>query len=160
NRLEQASGIIAGQLAKTDLPPAQHKSLAQAKLKADFEFGVSLFDMAQTYDDKTEGQERAKIIKRAMEVLKKVAAQEDKNPVCSQARAWLGRCYQDIDDPKNARTELAKVIGEDGPHTAVAKRYARYFRLLTLDKDPDAFLKGTDLLAKKVETALEWLKDY
>lgn len=159
NRLAQATQAMAALLTNAKLPPADRKNISQDKFQADFELGMALFDLSQTFDD-NEALPRSLEIRKALDILKKTMTLDDKNPLCWQARAWYGRCNYEIDDYKKAMTEYDLVIKQTGPQAEQAKRYARYFRLMAIDKVPDNFPKNTDLLDLKKSTAEEWLRDY
>jgi hypothetical protein len=157
-QLSTAAAAIDGQLANAGGPEeADKQSLAQAKLRAELEQGVNLLEQAQTYTDAGEVAKRAELLKRAVDTLDKLARREPRNPICLQALAWLGRCYQENDDPKAARKAYMDVIAEPGEPAEAAKRLARFFRMQTLGGE------GTDpkkTLLEVRKAGEEWLQLY
>jgi hypothetical protein len=140
-RLAQAAAQIDAQLAKLNNPqtPAEKdakRDLTRARLQAELEIGLNLMDEMQTYDEITDAVARGDVAKKAGEVFEKLGTRDDTSPICWQARAWRARCFQEIDDPKKALALYGKIIDEANPAADAAKRLARYFRLLILDKDP------------------------
>jgi hypothetical protein len=153
--LAAASPQIEAQLQKPGLSPTERKALLHDRILARFEEGVGLFYQALTYPDVAS---RSVTISKAREVLQKAsAAGDDKTALYWEARAWLGRCYAETDDPKNADTEFSAVIKHEGPEAEPGKRMALYFRLRFLDRDPS--IKGDR--SKLIETeGTKWLKSY
>jgi hypothetical protein len=135
---------------------ADQLALTRAKLKAELERGLNLLDQAQTYTEGHELLERAKVVQQAAGVLRDLAERDRTNPLCWQARAWLGRCFLEIDDRKGARLELDSVFKEPGEHAEAARRLAQYFRMLLLLKDPDA----KNPLADLEREGQDWLRRY
>src|SRR5207253_8214349 len=118
--LQEAAALIEAQLAKLDNPQTPQeregkRDLTQAKLQADYDFGLNLFDQIQTFDDISEVVKRAEMAKKAQEFLVKVANRDESNPLCWQARAWIGRCWYEVDDLVKANAEYRKVLDEPGP---------------------------------------------
>lgn len=164
NLLKAAAAGIDTQLKaitdpKTPQEQADRQALAQAKLQAEFELGLNLLDQAQTYTADAELAKRGEIVKSALGVLEKVAGREARNPLCWEARAWIGRCYHENDDPKSARKYYQDVIAEAGDHAESGRRLARYFRMETMAKDPDP-KKPALTLAQIQDAGERWLNDY
>jgi hypothetical protein len=153
--LAAASTTIDGQLQQPSLSPTERKALNHDKILARFEEGVDLFYQALTYPDVAT---RSVTISKAREVLQKAsAAGDDKTSLYWEARAWLGRCYAETDDPKNADAEFTAVLKHEGPEAEPGKRMALYFHLRFLDRDPS--IKGDR--SKLIEAeAVKWLKSY
>jgi tetratricopeptide (TPR) repeat protein len=107
----------------------------QARLEAELELGINLLDQAKCCNDQTESTKRGELFKKARETLEKLSKRDTKNPVCWQALAWVGRCYQENEDPKGARKIYNDVIAENNEAAEDARRLARYFRMATLFDD-------------------------
>ena len=82
-------------------------------------------------------------------------AKDENNPIGWMARAWNGRCYQELADPAHARSEYEKIMDAD-VRAKDAKRLARYFRLLTIREVHE---KGEDG-AYIIRQAKDWIADY
>lgn len=146
------------QSPKTPAEQTIQRDLTQAALQAQFEQGLTFFEELPTFDEQTEGAaKRYQAAQKAMDILTKVAAADDKNPLAWKARAWLGRCYQETDTPRKAKEEYTRIIEEPGAYAEAGKRLARYFQLLLLEKDPTA--KG-DPLVRVQRAAEDWLATY
>lgn len=154
-KLKDAEKQIDAQLAK-DLLPKTKRDLTQAKLQAQFEQAMNLVDQGQTFVLEKDGITRGLIIQKAIEALKKLAAEDPKNPLCWQARAWAGQCYLEVDSPTDARREFSAVMTEDNEAADAGRRLVRYFRLLMVPKDPQE-KKPDDTVQKLAE---DWLRLY
>jgi TolA-binding protein len=160
-QLEAAAKQIDTQLAQlaeaqTPEGQAQKEALAHARLQAEFELGLNLYDQAQTYTDERDLLRRGLILKKAVATLDKASHREPKNPTCSLARAWLGRCQLENDNPQEAARVFAEVIAEPGEHADAARRLARYFRLLVLAREQGK----RDNLVQIQKGAEGWLAEY
>jgi len=159
--LEQAAKQLGDQLAKHDgnastRDKGRKRDLANARLQADLERGLDVFDQVQTYDDLSEeAAKRTAVAQKAIDILKKVAAEDDTDPLCWQAKAWLIRCYQEIDSPDEAAKMSARLVDRAGAPPEV-QRLARYFSLLGMRREIDD-LKVNRRLAVSAE---KWLADY
>jgi hypothetical protein len=139
-----------------DGSPTERAALARARIEAQLAIGLALFQEMKTYDDSNEVLKRGQVGNRAIEAFQKVAPGELKDPLYWDTRAWLGRCYLELDSPANARKVLAEVTSSTLPAAQNGKRLARYFRILLLDKEPDV----KDPLTLKAKLAEEWLQAY
>lgn len=157
-RLLQAAGKqIEGRLGNADAET--RGMLQQAQVQAEFELALNLFHQAQTFTDTAELAKRGEILKAATTLFGKIAARDSRNPLCLQAKAWQGRCYQENDDPKAARKLYSEVIVELGEQAEAARRLARYFRLQVMARDPD-LKKPVATLQDIQQGADRWLQDY
>lgn len=150
------------QLAKYENPQTAQdrdakRDLTQARLQAELEMGLNLLDQSQTFDDIAEAAKRGEIVKKGGELLAKLGAKDEAQPICWQARAWRGKCFQEIDDPTSALVAYDKIINETNNAAETAKRLAKYFRLQLIDKDPK--YKG-DPLAQIVIEGEKWRETY
>ena len=165
--LEDAGAQIQGAAKEIDAQLAKaadkdlKKKLETARLQADLNVGLNLFDQAQTFP--LEANElklrelRANQIDAAQKVFATVMAKDDANPACWVARAWYGRCYHENGDPNKARGEYTKILDADKAHAAEAQRLSRYFRLLAMREKPDLPKEDGPFIIK---TAKDWIKDY
>ncbi|HMC66105.1 MAG TPA: hypothetical protein VKI65_14295, partial [Gemmataceae bacterium] len=151
-KLQAAITQLDAQLAK-DPEPKTKESLERARLDAEFEQGINLLEQAQTEADILK---RGETVQKAIGVLKKLAAREESGSLGWIARAWIGRCYQEIDNNVAARKELNAVIAQEGEVADASRRLARYFRLQLIKDDPQ--IKNPH--AELVKAADEWLKIY
>jgi len=155
--LTAAAAQIDAQLATyqgqaTAQAESEKQSLSQARLQAELETGINFLQQAQTFTEQADGAKRGELFKKAMAVLEKLSKSDPKNSICVQAHAWLGRCYQENEDPKAARKVYADVIAETGDAADAARRLARYFRLQTLQGEGDP----KKALAEVVKAGEEW----
>jgi hypothetical protein len=83
-------------------------------------------------------------------------ARED-DAVAWQARAWVGRCWLELDNIGEARKALAQVEREAvRPAAAGGVRAARYYQLLVTERDPGVRSRAADI----IRGANEWLDRY
>jgi hypothetical protein len=141
-QFEAAAALLDTQLAryaepKTPQENAEKQTLTQARLQADFDVALNLLDQAQTYIDQKEFGQRGAVVKKAVGLLDKVANRDPRSSVGALARVWLGRCYDENDDPKAARKIYLDVLNDPGEHAEAARRLARYFRMRVLAHDVD-----------------------
>ncbi|HEV3261406.1 MAG TPA: hypothetical protein VG013_31430 [Gemmataceae bacterium] len=159
--LAQAAKQLGDQLAKHDSAAtpeekAQKRTLARAKLQADLESGLDVFDQLQTYDEQfDEPAKRTDVAQKAIDILKKVAAEDDSNPICWNAKAWLMRCHQEIDSPDEPTKIYAQIV-DKGAAPPEVQRLAKYFRMLGMKKDIEDPKKNR-VLATLGE---KWLVEY
>src|SRR5262249_25083714 len=106
-QLQKSEKLFEAQIAKyadpkTDQEKKDKRDLELAKLQAQYERAVSLFEVSRTYPDdgKKENEDaRAAAVKAAEAELKQVAGAELPGPLPSQARVWLMRCLYEKGDP-------------------------------------------------------------
>ena len=158
--LEQAAKQLADQLAKHDSArpeeKARKRALASAKLQADLERGLDVFDQLRTYDDPTDDPaKRTDVAQQAIDILKRVAAKDDTDPLCWKAKAWLMRAYQEIDSPDEPRRIYTQIVDRGGAPVEV-QRLAKYFFMLGVQKEVDD-PKVNQRLASLAE---KWLAEY
>ncbi len=165
--LKKAAAALDAQLAqlpepKTPAEKAVRKRLEDRRLRAELDLALNLFDQAMTYtaEDKTEvALARAGKVQEAQRALDKIAGGDEKNPVTWEARAWAGRCEQQLGKPKEARKRLDDVTRAAAPAAAAGKRLARYFWMLAFKEttSPDEKKNLPEVLTKE---ANDWLRDY
>jgi tetratricopeptide (TPR) repeat protein len=161
--LEQAIARIDRQSAecqalRTPQTLAEKGKLLHAKLQTEFELGLNLLGELQSLGDQIRQlNERGVVAQRAIDILKKVASQDKNDPICWQARAWLGRCFQELGCLRKARRQYATVIGEPGLNAEPGKRLAKYFWLLLLAREQG---RKRNALAKVQRAAEDWLETY
>ncbi|HXG11497.1 MAG TPA: hypothetical protein VNK04_17210 [Gemmataceae bacterium] len=165
--LEVAAAHLDAQLAKLPEQPktpqeqTARRTLEEARLRADLDRGLNLLDQAQTYTD--EGnlkvlEQRGELVKRAEEMLRQVEEQDDNNPLCWEAAAWVGRCQYEGGNPRQARIRFENIIKETNPAAESGRRLAAYFRILAL---PQAAVLGKENAADLQRQAAEqWLARY
>ncbi len=164
NQLKAAADRIDAQLKTLAAPkaPEQYKSkqdLTQAKLRAELDQAINLLDQAQTFHEGealVELKKRGELVQQAIKRLEKLSKTDDKNLLCWEARAWLGRAHQENDDPPTARKVYAEIINEEGDQAKTANRLARYFRMLVLRDDKNE----KDPLGRIQASAEQWLDRY
>src|SRR5205823_9356926 len=88
-RLREAKQRVS---AAGDSPAAR-----QAAVEADFEIARNLIDQVTTYDLDRESLPRSELAKKALVAFKALAKQDPSNPTCWLARAWVVRCYNELD---------------------------------------------------------------
>jgi tetratricopeptide (TPR) repeat protein len=160
-QLQAAAAQIDAQLAgsggqATSQAEAEKQSLTQARLQAELELGINLLEQAQTFTEQSEAAKRAELFKKAIDLLGKLSKRDSKSPICWQALAWLGRCYQENEDPKTARKVYAELIAEGAEEADAGRRLARFFRLQTLLGEGDPKKAVADIR----KAGEEWLIIY
>lgn len=116
------------QLGKQN-PPLVAAALTNAKYNCQMEMAIAMMDRASTYEELNKNREDAGgLIKEAITELKKVHAQDAKNAICWQAKAWAGKGFLDLDTPNEAKKEFDPVLTEpDSNFVEPAKRLVRFF---------------------------------
>ncbi|MBL8797797.1 MAG: hypothetical protein JNM56_28120, partial [Planctomycetia bacterium] len=151
--MKAALAGLEAQLGKQN-PPLVTAALTNAKYSCQMEMAIAMMDRASTYEDLTKNREDAgALVKDAIGELKKVHAQDAKNAVCWQAKAWAGKGYLDLDTPNEAKKEFDPILTEPDSNTLEpAKRLARFF--LFMDRAAGA-RKNT---AEATKLGDEWFK--
>jgi hypothetical protein len=123
--------------AKTPAEKDLKKRLEGDRLRADFALAENLFDQGQTYLDLYQEQarkDRGKKISQAQELFEKLGAKDDGNPLCWQAKAWVGYCMQENDEaPAKVRSQYNKILDANKQFAGDGQRLSRYFRLLLIE---------------------------
>ena len=109
----QLAALAAAATAQSD---AQKQALSEARQQAELEIGINLLNQAQSYTGDSDAAKRGDLFKKATDVLERLSRRDPKNPICWQARTWLGRCYLENEDPKAARKIFNEVIAEPGEY--------------------------------------------
>jgi outer membrane protein assembly factor BamD (BamD/ComL family) len=167
--LKNAADQIEAQLAKipdpgSDADKAQRKKLENDRLQARLAVALNALDQGETYFDLGKLQVlevRGKKIQEAVKLLEKLAAQDENNPACWEASAWLGWCLFENGDPPKARAKLSEVINSALPAAIDGRRLARYFRLsIQFARPSDDEEKDPKFLATLIADANGWLVSY
>jgi len=154
--LKAAYDLLDSTLQTKNPPPKVAAALAQAKLQCQLDMAVAQVDRASTYEAQNKNlEDRGNLIKGAIGDLRKLHAVDPKNPVCWLAKAWAGRAFLEVDQPKEAETELKAVLSENAPYADAARRLAKFFTFVDY-VDPRK-RKPADVIAKAGD---EWLRDY
>jgi len=154
-----------GAKARATLVTAFHqlKQLPQTP-QSELAMALNLLDQSETYlnaASETETRESSRRIQEARQILDKLAQGDPADKITWQARAWVGRCEEMLDNPSKAIKMLEAVAAETGPAVQDGKRLARYFLILARRKlpkespDPKATLNNY-----LIKQALDWLRDY
>jgi tetratricopeptide (TPR) repeat protein len=151
--MKAALGALDDQLAKQN-PPLVAAALTNAKYSCQMEMSIAMMDRASTYEELNKNREDAGgLIKEAISELKKVHAQDPKNAVCWQAKAWAGKGFLDLDTPNEAKKEFDPVLTEpDSNFLEPAKRLVRFFMFMDRVTGP----RGNPAEATKLGD--EWFK--
>ena len=174
--LDAAAKLLAALSANYKNPdPKQEQlvkeQLAQDLLQARLDRGMNLMEQARSYIDLSNEKTntlRAEVIDKAKKQFESVAQVDAKNPVCVMAAAWLVRCFQEGQAPKEAQDYFKLVMKQKGNAADAAKRWARYFNMQRILKDIKGKLADPTLAKlneqKKLKTledeALKWLAAY
>ena len=154
--LKAAYGVLDATLTTKNPSPKVAAALAQAKLQCQLDMAIAQVGRASTYEALNKNlEDRGGLIKEAIGDLRKLHAVDPKNPVCWLAKAWAGKAFLEVDQPKEAETELKAVLAENGAYADAARRQARYFTFVDY-VDPRK-RKPADVIAKAGD---EWLRDY
>jgi hypothetical protein len=162
-QVAQAAKDLDAQITKAGEP--QKKALQRARMQAELDIGLNLFDQGQTFPAHAEKLDMRKArnekIQAAQKVFQKLASQDDQNPVCWVAKAWDGRCAAELDETKAARERFNDILAADAKVAGEAQRLARYFRLLVIQEavNHGEGQKGEDRTYIK-DRAEDWIKDY
>jgi hypothetical protein len=141
----------------------QLKQLLQTP-ETELAMALNLLDQSDTYlntNSDADTRESSKRIQEARQILDKLAQGEPSSKITWQARAWVGRCEEMLDNPKEAIKKLEAVNAETGSAMQDGKRLARYFLILARKKlpkeapDPKATLNNY-----LIKQARDWLRDY
>lgn len=139
------------------------KQIAQTP-ETELAMALNLLDQSDTYlnsGNETETQESGKRIQAAREILDKLGKGDSASKITWQARAWVGRCEDMLDNPKEAIRLLQAVTSATGPEVQDGKRLARYFLLLARKKLPKETPDPKDSLNNYlIKQAQDWLRDY
>src|SRR5262249_54085511 len=105
------------QNAATEPDKELKKQYNLERIQVRFDRGLNYLDQARSYlnleDDKA-NRKRAEVIVKARDAFKEVINEDDQNPVCHLARAWLIRCYQEGQDPQQAEFFYKRVMSFSG----------------------------------------------
>jgi len=131
--------------------------LSQQIREASFRHAVATFHKAQCAID----PERSGVARRnaGMEAARRQFLEigESDDSVGWEARAWVGRCWLELDNIGEARKLLAQVEREvNRPAAAAGVRAARFFLLLLAERDPGVRSRSGDV----IRGASEWLDRY
>jgi hypothetical protein len=151
----RAAKLIESKLERGGLEEAEIASLTDVRRSAELAQAVTQLHAYISTDDVmvTARPEGTQQCRRTLQHL----ADDGKNGAFAWlARAWLGRLYLETHDLPSAKHELQAVINERHPAAGEARRLARHFRLLMLDRDNET----RDSPAIKHREAEQWLKDY
>ncbi|MBV9125052.1 MAG: hypothetical protein JO112_16985, partial [Planctomycetes bacterium] len=149
---EQADKLL-GQVAGQAADP-------KAKLQAQMEQASNLFNEARTYNTQKNADllKRADILKQARGIFETIAANNLKDPIGWEALAWVGRCYQEVDEGDKALQVYNRIFQERGPVSDTGRRLAQYYRMILLDRNPKA-IQG-DALAEIAKSGESWRAAY
>jgi hypothetical protein len=139
------------------------EQMAQDLLQAKLDRGMNLMEQSRTYIDLSSeaiNLQRAQVVDQAKKIFEKVAEEDAKNPVCVMAAAWLVRCNQEGQAPKEALAYYKLVMNQKNKAADPAKRWARYFYLQGILKDPTDKRSEIKKLAATKDEALRWLAAY
>jgi tetratricopeptide (TPR) repeat protein len=165
-QLQAVVPLIEAQLAKypdapaTKAEAAEKKEVEQARIRAELDLGINRFDEAFSYVDLASEEvlkKRAKIIEEAIPILKKAGGRDEREPLCWEAQAWMGRCYLEKGEPETARSKFNDILESKERAADAGKRLARYFRLLVIQEAPKTGENKTDLAR---DIGSRWVKDY
>ena len=158
-QIKEAAKVLDAELAKAN--DKEKKKLEDARLQADLNLALNLFDQAQTYPREAKKGEvlvqRANKVTEAQTAFRKLMSKDDTNPICWVAHAWYGRCFHENGDPNKARAEYNVVLNANKRTAAEAQRLARYFLLLAMRETPEL---PKETPAYIIKTAESWLRDY
>jgi tetratricopeptide (TPR) repeat protein len=133
---------------------ARSRELTQNWYKAELEEGTVRFFHALTYPPEgLDVRTRATLMSEAIQVLNRLGDRDPKHPICWLAKAWVGRCYVEIEDYNKAEKSFDAIQAERGLYANDAKRVASYFRILMLRN------QGTEL-ARLATLLQSWLDRY
>lgn len=158
-RFEQARAIL-GALGPSNKKPANAGRSTEARLC--LERAVNLLELSRTLGPSlAETEHHTQVVGKAVGLLREVVGGAGKGPLLWEARAWLGRCYHELDDPQKALAEYKDVIWDGGPQAEPGRRLARYFRMVLYDQNPDLYraVRG-DAAQEIVRSGEEWLRTY
>jgi hypothetical protein len=139
-----------------NLPPRVEAAIKAARMQCALEIQIAVIEQACTYEALNKNlEERGQLIKDAIIELKKLHGEDAKSPVCWMAKAWNGKAFLELDQPKEAENEFKVVLAENGQYAERAQRASRFF----------AFHDAVDARKRKksdeiIKLADEWIKLY
>jgi hypothetical protein len=176
--LDAAAKLLANLAANYKNPdPKQEElirtQLAQDLLTARLDRGINLMEQTRTYinvGNEVILRQRAEVNDQARKIFEKLAQEEDAatKPTCLMAAAWLVRCFQESQSPKEAQDYFNLVMKQKKKVADSAKRWARHFHMQRVLKDIKGKLADQGLAKlndqKKLKTledeAVKWLAAY
>ncbi|GIW81970.1 MAG: hypothetical protein KatS3mg105_3777 [Gemmatales bacterium] len=137
-RLEQAGA----QIKKAHDSIVQHllfeesAKLSRAKLSSELEMALNLFRQMETYDafDLTTVEKRTDLSERCLKQLQNLSIQDENNPICWVAKAWIIRVREARDEFNEGIEAYKKIRGLEGPAAEPGRRLANYFYLSLLNR--------------------------
>ena len=150
---------------KTPAEKAARTKLGRTRVRAELSVAINLFDIAQTYHRDSRDNnvliERGRKVTDARQALEKVKEYDESNSEVWQAKAWLGRCEQELGKPKTARDLFIPIIKDRSAPAADGRRLARYFRLLVIQELlPNGQAEMGESTNTLIESARDWIHDY
>jgi hypothetical protein len=159
-----ATRVAEGKKARATLVTA-HNQLKQlpSSPQIDLAMALNLLDQSETYLNSGSDKdltESIKPIQDARKTLEKLAEGDSTNKITWQARAWVGRCIEKLDEPRKAVEKYYSITEATGPAVQDGKRLARYFLLLARKKLKDAPNTKEPINTYLINQATTWLQEY
>lgn len=96
------------------------RSLTREALLAEMDRGINQFSLSETYiaAEGAEAVERGEALKQAKQIFSDLSRQDLNNPICWEARAWIGACELEFGDIGKAKSEFASLRADSGKSLA------------------------------------------
>lgn len=164
-RFDEAAKQIDASIKKAEADDSsKSKALLQAlndaKLNAELDRGINLYNLGQTYPkdgdiDAKDIVERGKWITDASKIFGTVGYRDVTTPQAFIARAWEAQCSYELENGK-ADKEFVSLFEQKGEVAKPGVRLGKAFRIQHTFEDG----KLKDRLGTTVRRGLDWLKEY
>lgn len=145
--------------ASGEVQQAELLSLHQARLRAELEYGINRFHGALAMPDQTttDIKVRGAEIAKTRSIFEALARKDPNSPSTWMARAWVGRCADEIDSKADARKTFEALAEETHPPAAEAARTAALWLLKSAAEDQQA-PNRSDRVRTAIAGLEAWLK--
>lgn len=162
-QLEKAGAALDAQL-RGKQPEKMKAALEQARLQADLELALNQLDQGLVSQGLNKVAEGGKKVESAIGQFKGLLGRDPRGPLGLLARAWIVKCYAEIDQNREAKKAYDDAMADKSANGEAARRMARffYFQILTQGRNPAALTakKGDDLQKEIRDLARDWVKQY
>lgn len=110
-RFGDAAKQIKQQIESASTDSFRRRSLTREAMLAEMDRGINQFSLSETYiaAEGNEAIERGEALKQARQIFFDLSRQDLNNPICWEARAWVGACELELGDMGKAKSEFASL---------------------------------------------------
>lgn len=115
----------------------RRRSLTREAMLAEMDRGINQFSLSETYIAAAgnETVERAEALKQAKQIFLDLSRQDPTNPICWEARAWIGACELEMGDTGKAKDEFTKLRADAGKYLAAGADGVRMVEFFEAQND-------------------------